>query len=344
MKKIKLLDKYVGDGSPCYIVSEIGGLFRNFEEAKRLIDAAIEIKVDAIKFQTLEAETVTTKNNFFDMEATGHISQYELLKEFEIPKDLQLKIVKYANKKKMPIFSAPSHLKDLETIKEMDLPFIKIGSDLACHIPLLKEVAKMKKPIILSTGMCDMEDVREAVRSILEEGNENIILLHCVSNYPAKPEEVNLKAILTMKKEFNLPVGLSDHCIGTTTSLAAAVLGANMIERHLKDEKNTSSPDDIHALNKNEFQLLVESIRISEAAMGTGKKTPTDSEKKNMKTNRVSIVSLQDIMVGNIITKEMIDVRRPGTGIHPKFYEKVIGMKAKINIPKETPITFDMLE
>ena len=150
MKNIQLGKKFVGDGHPSYIIAEIGGFFKNFEEAKRLIDAGNEIGVDAIKFQTLQAETVTTKKNYFD-----------------IPKDLQIKIVKYANDCGTTIFSAPSHMKDLEIMKKMELSIYKIGSDLACHIPLLKEVAKENKPIILSTGMCTLKEVKDSVDAIL---------------------------------------------------------------------------------------------------------------------------------------------------------------------------------
>lgn len=344
MKSVKLGKKLVGDGNPCYTIAEIGGLFKNFEEAKRLIDSAVDIGIDSVKFQTLEAETVTIKNNFFDMQNTGKISQYELLKDFEIPKDVQMKIVDYANSKNMTIFSAPSHMKDLEIIKKMDLPIFKIGSDLACHIPLLKEVAKMNKPVVLSTGMCSLEEVQNSVNTILSTGNEQLSILHCVSNYPADPEETNLNSILTLKEEFNVPVGLSDHSIGKTISLGAIAIGANIIEKHFRDHLNENSPDDIVALDKEQFSSLIESIRVIEKAMGDGKKIPTDSEKKNLQTNRVSIISLEEIKKGEIISADLIDIRRPGTGIQPKFYEKILGMKAKVDISKEIPLNFDMLE
>lgn len=344
MKSIKLGDKSVGDGNPCYIIAEIGGLFKNLEEAKRLIDSAKELGVDSVKFQTLEAETVTTKNNFFNMENTGKVSQYKLLKDFEIPKEVQIEIVKYANNLGMTIFSAPSHMKDLEIMKKMDLPIFKIGSDLACHIPLLKEVAKLNKPIILSTGMCSLEDVRNSVNAIYSSGNDKLAILHCVSNYPAKPEETNLNAILTLKNEFNVPVGLSDHSVGGTISLGAVALGANLIEKHFRDPRNSSSPDDVVALDEDQFYSLIKSIRLIEKAKGDGKKNPTDSEKLNLLTNRVSIISMVEIKAGQTITKDLIDIRRPGTGIQPIYFNSIIGKKAKINIPKEEPITFDMLD
>jgi len=349
MKSIKLGNKSVGDGNPCYIIAEIGGLFKNFEEAKRLIDSAKEIGVDSVKFQTLEAETVTTKNNFFNMENTGKVSQYKLLKEFEVPKEVQMEIVKYANKLGITIFSAPSHMKDLEIMKKMDLPIFKIGSDLACHIPLLKEVAKLNKPIILSTGMCSLIEVKNSVDAIYSSGNDKLAILHCVSNYPAKPEETNLNAIITLKNEFDVPVGLSDHCVGSTISLGAVALGANLIEKHFRDPRNSPSPDDAVALDKDQFSSLIQSIRLIEMAKGDGKKNPSESEKVNLLTNRVSIISMGiismvEIKKGQTITKDLIDIRRPGTGIQPIHFDSIIGKKAKIDIPKEEPITFDMLE
>lgn len=344
MKTVKLGEKVVGDGYPCYIIAEIGGLFKNFDEAKRLIDSAVEIGADSVKFQTYEAETITTKNNFFDFEITGHISQYEAFKQSEIPKELQMEVVKYANDLGITIFSAPSHIKDLEIMKKMDLPIYKIGSDLACHIPILIEIAKIGRPIILSTGMCTLEEVKSSVNAILSTGNDQLAILHCVSNYPAEPEETNLNAIATLKDEFNVPVGLSDHTIGSTIAIGAATIGTNLIEKHFRDPQNAPSPDDPHSLVKDQFLSLIQSIRLIEKAKGDGKKIPTNSEKKNLLTNRVSIVSLVDIKAGHMITKDVLDIRRPGTGIQPIHFEKIIGMKAKIDIPKETPLTFDMLD
>jgi N,N'-diacetyllegionaminate synthase len=344
MKEVKIQNKIIGENHPCYTVAEIGGAFHNIDQAKRLIDSAVEIKVDAVKFQTLEAETITTKNNLFDLETTGKVSQYELFKEAEISKELQLKVVKYANDKGITIFSAPSHINDLEIMKEMDLAVYKIGSDLACHTPLLKEVSKIGKPIILSTGMCTLEEVKNSVNTILAEGNDQLIVLHCVSDYPTKLENVNLNAILTMKEEFNIPVGYSDHTVGNISSLAAVSLGANMIERHFRDIENPKGVDDLISLVKDEFQDLINNIRLIEQIKGTGIKNPTKLEQKNLLSNKVSIISLQDINQGETITSKTIDIRRPGNGIQPIDFEKVIGKKSKIFIPKETPIQWEMIE
>ena len=162
MKHVELDGKLVGNGKPCYFIAEIGSLFRNFEEAKRLIDSAIDIEIDAIKFQTFEANTITTKSNLFNMENTGKTSQYDLFKNCEISKELQMEVVNYANNKGITVFSAPSHIKDLDIMKKMNIPIYKIGSDLACHIPLLKEVGNIGKPIILSTGMSNWKEIDQA--------------------------------------------------------------------------------------------------------------------------------------------------------------------------------------
>jgi len=344
VRSVRLEDKTVGDGNPCYFVAEIGGLFKTFEEAKRLIDSAIETGVSAIKFQTLEAETITTKNNLFHLGVTGEVSQYEFFKKFEPSKELQKQIVTYANDKEITIFSAPSHIKDLEIMREMDLSIYKIGSDLACHIPLLKEVAKIGKPIILSTGMCSLDEVRESVKCILNEGNDQVILLHCVSDYPAKEEESNLRAIIELKKEFGIPVGFSDHSIGTTIPLTAAILGANIIEKHMRHPENRSFPDDVHSLTPDQFSDLITSIRKMEVVLGDGKKKPSYSELQNLQRNRVSIISTKKIPKGSIITEQFLDIRRPGTGIQPIYFERIIGMKAIVDIEEETPLEWKMLE
>jgi len=344
MKKIKIGNNSIGDDFPCYIVAEIGTGYQNFDEAKNLIDTAIEIGIDAIKFQTFEANTITTKKNYIDMEETGNISQYELFKKLEIPKDTQKKIVRYAMDKGITIFSAPSHLKDIATLKEFDLQVYKIGSDLACHIPLIKEIAKLQKPIILSTGMCSIDEVKESINAIKSTGNDQIALLHCISDYPANVEDSNLNAIKTMKEEFQLPVGFSDHSIGTTIPLAAATLGANIIEKHFRDSRNTKSPDDVHSIDKNQFMALIHAIRIVEKAKGNGKKIPTQHELKNKETNRVSIIALSDIQAGTTISKDVIDIRRPGTGIPPKNIEKILGKRVLHDILKDDPIKFEDLE
>jgi N,N'-diacetyllegionaminate synthase len=344
MNSVYLENKAVGDGNPCYVIAEIGGAFATFDEAKRLIDTAKTIGIDAIKFQTLEADTITTKNNYFDMEATGKTQQYEIFKHFELSKDLQFEVVNYANKQKIPIFSAPSHMNDLKIMNEMDLQIYKIGSDLACHIPLLKEIAKLDKPIILSTGMCTLDEVRNSVDAIISKGNSKIILMHCISNYPSKIDELNLESINTLKNEFDLPVGYSDHSVGIMPIFSSVVMGSNIVEKHFRDIQNSPGPDDVHSLLQEDFKKLIYEIKNFEKSKGTGEKNPTFSEQKHKQTNRVSIVAIIDIPSNTTITEDMIDIRRPGNGIQPIHYESLLGKKSKIEIKKEYPLEWDMIE
>jgi sialic acid synthase SpsE len=195
--------------------------------------------------------------------------------------------------------------------------------------------------MILSTGMCTLEEVKDSVNAILETGNKQLVLLHCISDYPAKIEESNLNAILTMKNEFGLPVGYSDHTVGTEISFAAAIMGANIIEKHFRHPVNSSAADDMHAITPLQFTQLIEQVRKIEKAQGNGQKIPTPSEKKNLIENRVSIVSLVDIPAGSVITKEMIDIRRPGTGLAPKYFDQLIGKVCKVDIKAETPLSWD---
>jgi N,N'-diacetyllegionaminate synthase len=344
MKKIQIDKKFISNSDPCFIIAEIGTGYRNFEEAKLLIDSAKEIGADAIKIQTFKAETITSKKNFLDLEETGHVSQYQLFKKLEISEEIQLKIVNYAKKIGIIIFSAPSHMDDLISMKKMNLSINKIGSDLACHLPLLQEISKQNKPIILSTGMCTLEEIKKSVEIIKSAGNNQIMLLHCISDYPAKLENSNLKCINMLKEEFDVPVGFSDHSIGISISLAAATMGANIIEKHFRDEQNTSSPDDVHALTKKEFSELIKSIRNMEKMRGTGIKTPTKSEMENRLTSRVSIIAMTDIKKGSKITNEMIDIRRPGTGLAPEKFSQIIGKSVLRDIQKHQPLKSEDVE
>lgn len=343
MKKVKLNNVWVGDNEPCYFIAEIGGNFKTVEEGKIIIDSAMRAGANAVKFQTFEAETVTTKKNMFYLEAVKGKSQYEVLKESEISKDVQKEACEYAQKKGITIFSAPSHLKDLETLDMLGIDIYKIGSDLACHVPLLRKIAKKDNPILLSTGMCTLEEVRTSVEIILSEGNDNLTLFHCVADYPTKKEEVNLRAIETLKKEFKLPVGFSDHTIGPEVSIAAATLGANLIERHFRHENCFNGPDYALSSDEKEFKYIIDTVRMIEVAKGNGIKMPSKSEMKNKVNNRVSIVSLVDICKGKVIKEDMVDIRRPGYGIQPKYLDIVLGRTAKKDIKSDEPITWDMI-
>ena len=343
MHTVKICDKLIGENYPTYVISEIGGNFINFDEAKRLIDLSISVGADAVKLQTYRAETISSKSAVYDMPNTGNANQFELFKKYEINFELHKDIWHYCHEKGIDVFSTPSHMTDIELLEKLDCPAYKIGSDDGYNIPFLEEVASIGKPILLSTGMCTMNEVRESVSAILGKGNSELIILQCVTNYPASPEHVNLKVIQTMKKEFGLPVGYSDHTLGSACCIAAVSIGANVIEKHFTFDKNADGPDHMLSADPDEMNQLIENIRIVEKALGDGVKRPSKGEKTTRINNRKSIVSVQIIPKGSVITKDMIAIKRPGFGIQPKFFQQVIGRTAKIEINPEVPILWDQI-
>jgi len=329
----------------CYIIAEIGGNFTTYDEAVKLIDAAQYAGVDCVKLQTYKAETLSSKKAFFDMENTGKISQYDYFKKYEISKELHKKIFDYIDSKGMDWFSTPSHPNDVDMLKDLGVTAYKVGADDATNLPLLKYIARTNEQIILSTGMCTMEEVKEAVNVILEEGNNKIVILHTVSGYPTYPEEVNLNIIYSLQKEFlHFPIGFSDHTMTTIASIAAATMGANVIERHFTLDKKADGPDHMISSTPDEMKFIVDSIRQMEIMKGSGIKMPYGSEVKNRINNRKSIVAIEDIKKGEIFTKENIFVKRPGIGISPKHLEQLIGKVAKRNLKQDELINWRDME
>jgi N-acetylneuraminate synthase len=343
MKKIRYGQRWVGDGEPAWIVAEIGGNFTDFPTAKKLVDLAIDAGVDAVKIQTFQADTIATRKAVYDMPNTGRANQYDLFKKYEPGHDLQRQVWDYCRAKKIFIFSTPSHMKDVELLETLGAEIYKIGSDDAWNIPFLREVAALGKPMILATGMCTMDEVRESVAAILERGNGNLALLHCVTNYPADPAHVNLRCIQTMKREFDLPVGYSDHTLGTVASLAAAALGADIIEKHFTHDRHADGPDHMLSADHAEMKLIVDSVRLLEKALGDGVKRPGADELVTRINNRKSVVTTVEIPAGTAITAEMIAVKRPGTGIPPKCLDQVIGRTARVTVPAEEPLQWEHL-
>lgn len=324
---VKLFQNY--EANRCYIIAEIGGNFTTFEQAKQLIDAADECGVDAIKLQTYTADTIASKAAIFDMENTGIISQYDLFKQYEIDEHLHEKIFTYIDSKGLDWFSTPSHESDADMLEQLNVGAYKIGSDDAVNIPFLKYIGRKNKPIILATGMCTMQEVRDSVSAILEEGNDQLILLHAITSYPTHAEHVNLLAMQAMMHEFpNLPVGYSDHTVGTTACICAAAMGARVVEKHFTYDKDAEGPDHMLSADPREMKEIVDKIREFEILKGNGIKRPADSEKTTRLNNRKSIVITQPLRKGDIITREHLAFKRPGSGIPPKYLEQVIGQVA----------------
>lgn len=326
----------------CYIIAEIGGNFTTFEQAKRLIDEAAGCGVDAVKLQTYTADNVTSRKAIFDMENTGVVSQYDMFKKYEISEGLHKEVFDYARSKGLDCFSTPSHETDVEMLERLGVCAHKIGSDDAVNIPFLKYVAGKRKPIILATGMCTMEEVRESVSAIIEEGNDKIILLHAVTSYPTHPENVNLLAMQSMMREFpGIDIGYSDHTIGITACICAAAMGARVIEKHFTYDKNAEGPDHMLSSDPREMKEIVDRIRELEKMKGNGIKRPADSEKTTRINNRKSIVVSKDVKEGERITIEHIAVKRPGYGIAPKYFDRIVGREANKDLDSEDVLRWE---
>jgi len=313
----------------CYIVAEIGGNFNNYDQAVSLINASQEAGVDCVKLQTFTAEHIVNKKAMFDMEITGKISQYEYFKKHEISKELFQQVVSYLESKAMDWFSTPSHQTDVDTLLSLNVKAIKIGADDANNLPFLKYVAQTKLPVVLSTGMCTFEEVKEAINTILQQGNEKIVIMHTVSGYPTYPEDVNLNILSTYKREFpEFLVGFSDHTLTPLASIAAAAMGADVIEKHFTLDKNAEGPDHIISSNPQEMKYIVDSIREIEKMKGSGIKKPFGPEVQNRVNNRKSVIAIKAIKKGDIVTRDHIDIKRPGYGIAPKYFDQVVGRRA----------------
>ena len=310
----------------CYIIAEIGGNFTTYEQAVKLIDAAVACGVDAVKLQTYRAETVASRKAMFDMENTGNVSQFDLFKKYQIDRELHQQVFAYAEKKGLDWFSSPSHETDLAMLEELGVGVHKIGSDDAVNLPFLRNVARLGKPMILSTGMCNLDEVKESVNAILNEGNNKLILLHAITSYPTHAPNVNLAAMQTLMQTFpKLDVGYSDHTLTPVACLAAVAMGARVIERHFTYDKKADGPDHMLSADPAEMKWLVDAVREFEVMRGDGIKRPAESEKTTRINNRKSVVLARAVAAGEILSKDHLAIKRPGYGIAPKDLEKVFG-------------------
>lgn len=337
MKTIKIGDRLVGNGEPCFIITEVGVNHNgDVELAKKLIDVAKDAGADAVKFQTFKAENVVTKNapkaDYQVKNTELNESQYDMIKKLELTEEEFKELYRYAKNKGIMFLSTPFDFESADFLEEMGVPAFKISSTDLTNLPFLEYVAEKGKSIILSTGMGTLGEIEEAVTTIRHAGNEDIVLLHCITSYPAKFESLNLRAIQTLRAEFKLPVGFSDHSLGIYAPIAAVALGAVVIEKHFTLDKNLPGPDHKASLNPEELKEMIKAIRLVESALGDGIKRLTSEEEEIKKVARRSIVAKVDIPKGNVITKEMITFKRPGIGLPPKHYREIIGKKARRNI------------
>jgi N-acetylneuraminate synthase/N,N'-diacetyllegionaminate synthase len=345
---VKIGSRVIGKGKPCFIIAEAGVNHNGkIELAKKLIDAAKNADADAVKFQTFKTGKIITKEApkaEYQKETTGKGTQYEMIKKLELTEKEFEELAGYAKHKDIIFLSTPFDEESADLLEKLNVPAFKIGSGDLTNLPLLEHIAKKGKPIIVSTGMSNLDEVREAVETVRNAGNNQIILLHCTSNYPANIEDCNLLAMHTLEKEFNVPVGYSDHTVGITVAVVAVSIGASVIEKHFTLDKNLPGPDHRASLEPDELKEMVKEIRNVEKALGTWEKKPAESEMEVQKVARKSIVAKINIQKGTIITRGMLAIKRPGTGLAPKYINQIVGKIASKDIRREVLISWDIIE
>ena len=322
----------------------------SIELAKQLVDKAVDAGVDYIKFQTLKASKLVTKaakqaeyqqKNI----GKGGDSQYQMLKKLELSPTDHHVLISYCKEKGIKFFSTAFDFDSIEYLHSLHLGLWKIPSGEVTNYPFLKRVAAYNEKTILSTGMCDMDDVRAAVEALYKNGlyKENLILLHCNTEYPTPFEDVNLRAMLALEDEFKVQVGYSDHTKGIEVPIAAVALGATVIEKHFTLDRNMEGPDHKASLEPDELKAMVKAIRnIEKAVGGDGTKHVSKSERKNIAIARKSIVAACDIKAGEVFTEKNLTVKRPGTGISPMRWEEVLGQRAIRNFAEDEIIEVEV--
>jgi len=345
----KIGNKIIGDENPAFIIAEAGVNHNgNINIAKELVDKAVLAGVDAIKFQTFKTEKLVT--GYADMAQyqkhnIGSVdSQFNMLKKLELSYENFIEIREYCIYKKIMFLSTPFDFESADFLLSIGMEAFKISSGDLTNIPFLEHIARFKKPIILSSGMATLSEIEEAINAIYCLENHEIAVLHCTSNYPAKLEGVNLNAMNTIKNAFKIVSGYSDHTEGITVPIAAATMGANIIEKHFTLDKNMEGPDHSASLNPLELKEMVTAIRNVEMALGSGIKMFIPSEIDTMKAARKSIVASRDIGTGEIISLIDLDYKRPGTGLTPKHYLDIIGKKTNRDIKMDEQIALNMVE
>ena len=316
-----------------FIIAEAGVNHNgSLDTAKKLIDMAAEAGADAVKFQTFVpknlvsrfAEKATYQKNTTD----GTENQLDMLKKLELKREYHSILIEYASAKGIQFLSTPFDLESIDFLAAFDLPLFKIPSGEITDLPYLEKIGSLGKPVILSSGMSTLDEVKRAIDVLKNKGCPKISILHCNTEYPTPFEDVNLRAMETIRAELNIQVGYSDHTLGIEVPIAAVALGAEIIEKHFTLDKNMEGPDHKASLEPNELKAMIRAIRNIEKALGSPEKTVSDSELKNIKIVRKSIVAKEKISKGEIFTIDNITVKRPGNGINPMRWYEVLGKKA----------------
>lgn len=333
---MKLLEKIYEEGrimEKVFVIAEAGVNHNgDINNAKKLVDVAVSAGADAVKFQTFKAENIVCKNAEkaeYQKNTTGvEENQFSMLKKLELTEDMHRELQAYCLERNIMFLSTPFDLESIKYLDKAGIEIMKIPSGEITNYPYLVKMAETGKPIILSTGMSELNEVERAVEILRQNGAKDITVLHCNTEYPTPFADVNLKVMLTIKDKLKLKVGYSDHTMGIEVPIAAVAMGANVIEKHFTLDKNMDGPDHKASLEPQELKAMVSAIRNIEKAMGNGIKSPSCSEKKNISIIRKSIVAKKPICKGEIFTEDNLTVKRPGNGISPMCWNDLMGKMA----------------
>jgi pseudaminic acid synthase len=348
MQEIKIAERPIGAAYPPYVIAELSANHNGrMDTALRLIEEAKRAGADAVKLQTYKPETITLECDSDDFKINGGLwdgrTLYDLYREAHMPWDWHKPLFDRARELGITIFSSPFDNTAIDLLEDLNAPAYKIASFEAVDLPLIKYAASTGKPMIISTGMANAEEIAEATEAALEGGCKEVAVLHCVSSYPAPAEDYNLRTIPDMIERFGLVTGLSDHTLGNTTAIASVALGACIIEKHFTLDRRGGGPDDSFSLEPAELAKLCQDTKMAWAALGGVNYSRKSSEEGNVKFRR-SVYFVRDLPAGSIVGPEDIRRIRPGMGLAPKYFESLLGRRLKVAVVRGVPTRWDLFD
>lgn len=349
VSSIAIGDRLVGPGEPVLVIAEVGVNHNgDLELARALVERAAEAGADAVKFQTFSADRVARPDapkSGYQLETTGGTeSQLEMLRRLELGREAHSRLIARSRELDVVFLSTPFDEESVALLEELDVPAIKIASGELTNWPLLERAARTGRPLIISTGMADLDEVAAALAVVRASGTDETVLLHCVSSYPAEAAECNLRAISTMAEAFGVPVGYSDHTTGVETALAAVALGASVVEKHVTLDRGLPGPDHRASLEPDELARFIAAVRLVEASLGDGRKRPAPSELETRRLMRRSLVASSSIPAGTRLEPSLLRALRPATGISPALRDQVLGRRTSRDLAENEPIDWSDLE
>lgn len=347
-KVIKIGKDIISAESPCYFIAEMSANHNmDFERAKRIVKAAAQAGANAVKLQTYTADTITIDCNTEDFQTQKGLWEgmtlYELYQKAYTPWEWQKDLITYAHSLGIECFSSPFDLTAVDFLEELNVSAYKVASFEINDIPLIRKIAKTGKPLIISTGIAHLEDIELALQTCMDEGNNKVVLLKCISAYPAPYKGMNLRVIPNMSDTFECICGLSDHSLGSEVAIASVTLGARVIEKHFTLKREDGGCDSAFSMEPEEFEEMVRQVRNVELALGRVTYQLSDKQEEGRRGSR-SLYVVEDISRGEVFTRENVRSIRPGYGMHTKYWESIIGKKASCDLKKGTPLDWEYIQ